>query len=194
MPPNLHQAKYNSETFLTEMPDYGDAISQKDNAVRICLPSFLPTIQAKTSEQKPGMDADKKTTVVRKYLQKNELAPIPRGETALPPNTPATERALVPHKSTSMLDLEAMTITEKPRKVRKVKSECKAKHKVKVQANGRGKVGKVFTGRDRQLSVSSQASSTGTPPDLITYFSRISMRQVQATLNKTRFSILPNVS
>lgn len=185
------------------MPEYLSNEAENEGNGRMCMPAFLPTIQAKTHSKNRE---SRQSSAVRRYLEKNDLL-----ERA-PPTTPCGY-SLEAGDYKRLRNLEQALIPYDPPRARthKPKREKPAKYKTKYKATGNKKkrVGKLYTGRDRESSTTSIGSnrtskswtnsqhydSLITPQEeLISHFSRISMRQVQATLNSNKIAILPSIT
>lgn len=165
------------------------------------MPAFLPTIQAKAHAKKNGV---KQLFAVRKYLEKNNLLDL-------------THTATTPRESLDTRDykrlqnLEQAIIPYQPSRsqTHKQNRENPAKHKAKFRQTGNKthRVGKVYMGRNRDSSTTLNSSNAGysnrkasaydsiitSQDDLVNHFSRISMRQVQATINNNKTAILPGI-
>lgn len=214
-PTSYTQAKvalyHESDTFLTEMPElytYENPTAES-STTKISMPAFLPTIQAKTITRNSEGTA---SSAVRKYLKENDLSNTKKPTT---PHASFSERGPTSTGELSSLrELEKSVLQNNGTKSRananKFKKHKSVKHRTRCKPTGnhKKKVGKLYLGRNRELSADDGAPTFGinsgnsstlyhsfvTPrDDLITHFSRISMRHVQATLNSNKLAILPNI-
>lgn len=181
------------------MPDaagsYPNHLFQEAGA-KICLPAFLPTIQAKTVPQKSS-DTDRQVSAVRRYLHENALT----FDSEVAAITQCGE-LVEPEKLSRLLGIEEMIAgnsarrTNTQRKKRSKSNEYRVKYKKTGSRSNRAS--RLYLGKHRDLT--SQDSELGNQnrnsqyvySDMVTHFSRISMRQVQATLNSAKSS-LPNI-
>lgn len=189
------------------MPELYCMEPEADSVTKICMPAFLPTIQAKTQTKEPD---GTQWSAVKRYLQKNDLSDDV---------TTRTIATTAPYTVSSSLDsqnqLTSVAVLEKtilPRgasrvSTQKYKKRKTAKHKTRYRPTDNKKMKvSMYGGTTRELSTKKVTSATTnrssrsyhscTAPqeDLIMHFSRISMKHVQANLNNNRLSILPNIS
>lgn len=179
-----------------------------DNVTKICMPAFLPTIQAKTQTK----DAtEKQTSIVRKYLRKIDLT---RNTT---PTTPYATQSLPLELNDNRMDhlfeLEKSVLLHEPVRAKTQKSQkrkpTKYRSRHKPTGNKNKLIGRVYLGVEREPSSTgysqkpskstsstrmSYHSMTTPQEELITNFSRISMRHVQATINNKRLALLPSIT
>lgn len=161
---------------------------------KVCLPAFLPTIQAKTTPQKST--AECQTSAVKRYLQDNELSTTME-YSFKPPTTPCielvdTEFKFTPSVSDKSVNTALITGASSNH------SKWMSKSSRRPSEDRSKRENKPYYNISRQQSTSSshsppapsnltaKMSPSYTYTDLVTHFSRISMRQVQATLNNTK--------
>lgn len=161
------------------------------------MPAFLPTIQAKTHTKQL---AASKSSSVRRYLVRNDLTNRTTSMESYTADSLSSDSTLacVSVLRNSVLPREGNMTTSR-QKVKKKRKNGKHKTKCKQTGNKKKKVGKLYVGLNRELS--NTTASTGPKryhtfvapqEELVSHFSRISMRQVQATLNSNRLA-LPSI-
>lgn len=190
---------YKSETFLTDLPELCTTDDETtDHNNKPCMPAFLPTIQAKAHAKKLGAS---QLLTVQKYLMNNDMTYNAADVKPFTADTTSSDNTLT---CVSVLRKSVLPrqIHNTPQKAKKRKT---AKHKTKYKQTGKKKGGKLYIGKSRELSTTNSSSVATTnssrsfhslispQEDLVTHFSRISMRQVQATLNNSRLA-LPSIA
>ena len=184
------------------MPEFLIDDNDTDSKIRVSMPAFLPTIQAKAHSKKAE---GKQLSAVKKYLLKNNLMDLNK-----PSTTPRESLDTQDYKKLQNLEQAIIPYQPSRSQTHKSKQSKPARYKTKYRPTGNKnhKVGKIYMGRDRESSTTtlnsskSGYSSRKTPAydsfitsqeDLVTHFSRISMRQVQATINNNKMAILPSI-